>query len=299
MKRWEVILAATGLVWSFVCASCKNEPEAEDSSVEEAESYVLAKANALPPEGATGVVRGVMTMTNAPLSLKVGEKPMVGTMSMRTEKEMIYDVISPTKVKILVAKDTEMREMSIGGQPQPSPAEVSPIQGEALTFEFQDGAWQASLDSGADLSEEQAEKTSNLSNKLSSKDSLGIYGSEPRKVGESWQVDPDNIPGMGSDSDFEGTYKLTFDRVEDFGGQRCAVLLGRVDVLGAPPVGDGQGTQVKINAATTTYRSLDYLEDLKLEIDGEMTISGSPQPGVSMMVRGPFKMEQTSELQLP
>jgi hypothetical protein len=54
-----------------------------------------------------------------------------------------------------------------------------------------------------------------------------------------------------------------------------------------------------MTASVTTYRALDYLEDLKMTIEGEMIISGSPNEGVTMTIRGPFTMKQSLMLLLP
>ena len=90
---------------------------------------------------------------------------------------------------------------------------------------------------------------------------------------------------------------MVFDRVEEFEGHQCAVLVGTMKVVGTPE--NAEGLELKMTASVTTYRALEYLEDLKMTIEGEMIISGSPNEGVTLTIRGPFTMKQSLMLLLP
>ncbi len=303
MKAGGTLRWMTGLVWLLCAVSCENgekkKAAGEGADLPAATGYVLARPHALPPAGTKGHVSGRFEMVEAPMTLKMPDEQLVGTMTTRTEKAMRYEVLSATEVKILVEKDRDTQEMTLKGERQPRPPKVSPIEGQALTFTLLDGAWVASLDGGGELSDEQREKTKRLSEKLGGSEKVGIYGTGPRTVGEDWEIDPKHIPGMGVDSNFQGTFHLKFDRVEDYEGHRCAVLLGSMKVVGTPREDDESGLEINVTASVTTYRSLEHLEDLKMELAGEMSMSGSPQPGVSMAVRGPLLIQQKVDLVLP
>jgi hypothetical protein len=300
MKDKRVLRGILGLVVVFGLGSCgekESGASGEEGGGDPAPGYVLARPNALPPVGSKVAVSGLLEFNDAPMVLKRGDESMVGTSSTTTQKMMRYEVVSPTKVKILVERDVDTQKIIVGGSPRTEPPKVSPIQGKALTFELRDGSWVASLDSGDELTEEQKEKTESIARLLSSAETLEIYGSGPRMIGEKWDADPNNIPGLGEDSNFTGTFKMFFDRVEEFEGHQCAVLVGTMKVVGTPE--NAEGLELKMTASVTTYRALEYLEDLKMTIEGEMIISGSPNEGVTMTIRGPFTMKQSLMLLLP
>ena len=175
----------------------------------------------------------------------------------------------------------------------------NPISAKPLTFNLADGKWVPTLDSGEELSEEELEKTESIVRQLSGEEEIGLHGAEPRKIGDEWDVDPRDIPGFGDEANLGGSFKLKFDRVEEYAGQKCAVLTGRMEVSGSPEEGDGKELTISLTASVTQYRSLEHLEDLKLVIEGEMAMTGAPQPGMSLTVRGPLKMTSTTTLTLP
>lgn len=297
MKRERVVGGMMAMALIFNLSSCGEKEEMEKEE-EEARGYVLARPNALPPAGTKVAVSGIFDFSDVPLVLRKDGKSVVGTRWSATEKVLSYEVVSPTQVKILVVKDVDTQKIVVGGVPRSQPPKTSPITGQALTFVLGDGGWTGTLDGGGELSEEQMEEVSNLADKLKSSEPIGVYGTAPRKVGDKWEVDPNNVPGM-EDSEVTGAFRLSFDRLEELDGHQCAVTIGTINISGSKRDKESKGFELQLTATVTTYRSIDYLEDLKRSITGHMTLSGMGDDGVQMTVRGPFSMEQEAKLLLP
>ncbi len=220
-------------------------------------------------------------------------------MSSTHESEMRREILSNQTSRVTILGDLQRSKRTLGGLPQTDPPTEGALAGRTVTFGREGTAWRGTLE-GGEASEEQQLEIEALAAKLGNEEAVAMFGTEPRRVGDEWEIDPSNASILTTGGEFTGSYLLRFERVEEYEGLRCAVLEGTIDVsrrtvdrLG------GEDSGMRINARASIYRSLDHLENLKSEIVGNLVMSESPPLGGSRLVRGPLRISKSVKLTLP
>ena len=103
---------------------------------------------------------------------------------------------------------------------------------------------------------------------------------------------------FGDAENVSGTYSVEFVSVEDFQGMSCAVLKANFEIRGKTG-GDGNSAPMDLHfkGQAVSRRSIADMQDIGVEVDGTMTISGSPTPEVELEVKGPTRMVQKITLE--
>ncbi|WP_435894300.1 hypothetical protein [Oceaniferula spumae] len=308
MKSSIALVAFGGL---FVLASCKESTTSNTGSSAESEKgkstaavdpevagYLLFDSSKTLPVGTVRTETEVMTMKDCKLTMEMQGQKMDGSMTRVGEKVSVYTVDSDDKITMKVEKSASEGSMVMMGQQQNQPKELDELHEKTVVFTKTDGVWTGKLD-GGEATEKQQEKIEKIAKKINGDgDSKHIYGTERRKVGDSWDADTSKITSFGDDGQkLSGTFKVTFEGVETFKDQKCAVLVADVDLTS--PTGEGDMV-MKVKGKFRIHRSLEHLVDLENEMEGTVTMNGTINQGAGKMtVEGPMTMSEKTELKLP
>ena len=249
-----------------------------------AEKHVLAKGDGLVPVGKELTLKTEFTLSNGKMMVSAGGQEVEAQMSMTRLEEERLKRVSDTEIRFTQTKSDQTVNMKMMGQEMPQPKEVDPILNKEVIYTKSGEAWVGKLaegePEGAALTKI-IEKATSLTNK----NSIKMYGSEPRAIGDEWEGEPSAF-GMGG-NETTGKINLKFLRVEEFQGEKCAVLEVKINIKGQ----DVPGMEIGMDMNGTVHRSLANLVDLKVEATGTMTMD-NPQ----MKMKGPLVIKMTSTL---
>ncbi|WP_193213624.1 hypothetical protein [Luteolibacter marinus] len=290
---------ATWLGVGFLLTSCgeKKEPAAAQAPAEE--GYVLADNEAVPAPGVIARIESTMTLDEGSMTVSAGGQEMAGTMTRRDSEVKTLEGLPGNKARYLLVEAEATGSMVLNGNERPVPGEPKPLLGLPVMIEQKDGTWTATLESGT-ATPEQEEELAKIAKRNGSRESLTMYGTDPRKPGDRWQVNPADLSSFGSIEAMEGTMELEFVEVTDFQGTPCAVIKSTFEVTGNTP-SDGTGNSMKVTfkGDSLIHRSLADLEDIDAKVNGTMTIHGTVGPQAEMHVEGPMTILETITLTKP
>ncbi|MEN8772399.1 MAG: hypothetical protein ABF379_06315 [Akkermansiaceae bacterium] len=251
-----------------------------------AKKYILASKNPPTPVGSTHQVSDNLNFTNGKLKMKVGEQEFGGDMSNNTKEVQVIEYLADDKIKVTYLKNRKFEKSKIMGQ-EKEEEEIDPIEGRVVLLEKAEGKWGGKLQ-GDPVEPVDHEKVNDEIESLvkslnnNTEESVEIYGTEPRKIGDSWKVDPKNVPGMDDFKIEKGTMSVTFLEVKELNGEPCAILKGTFSIDGLLTEEEMEGMSAKVSGEMRIVRSMKYFMDYKMEGDMEMSVKGvmKPQPGV-------------------
>ncbi len=262
-------------------------------------SYILAKSEAvLPLEREFKVVR-TMAMDDAQIEIKmkVGGQGMEGTMSKSKSEEIVYDFVSEDRIRVSYRKDRAQEKSSMMGREDEN-EEIAPSEGKVILLEKKNGKWMGKLEAGEieEADQESFDETlKKLEAEFNENSEKAMYGTKPRKVGESWDVDAALMPGL---EDFEvkgGELTMTFVEVKEVQGELCALLKTAFSIQAEMRDDDMEGVGVLIEGSGQIVRSLSLLTDYQFTGDMTMKMSGEieVQPEINAMISmdGAMRME--------
>ena len=251
-----------------------------------AKEYVLASEDPPMPIGATHQVTDNSNMTNCKLKMTVGEQDLGGEMSKNSKEVQIFEYLAGDKIKVTYLKNRAFEKSTIMGQAK-AEEEVSAIEGRVVLLQKAGKKWVGKLQGDPvepvdheNVDEEIKSLVRSLNN--STAESVEIYGAGPRKVGDTWEVDPKNVPGMDEFKIVKGAMAMTFVEVKELNGEPCAILKATFTINGLPTDEKMAGMDARVSGEMRIARSLKYFMDCKVEGDMKMAVSGvmEPQAGV-------------------
>ena len=126
-----------------------------------------------------------------------------------------------------------------------------------------------------------------------------MYGTEPRKPGDHWTVDAkDTIFNEDANmTNTSGKVELTFDKVADYKGMKCAFLSGTIQISGTPTdlPADGEG-KLKMTSKVVIVRALEQQMDLDAKMTGTMEMQRKLPDGRSMRIIGPLTLHSETKM---
>jgi len=265
--------------------------------------YILAKKVAPLPTGKKFKVVKNMSMPDTRVGIEVRGRQMDRTMSRSNKDESIFEFVSDDKIRVTYLKKRGLKRTSAGGQEQEE-EEVEVAEGKSFILEKKEGKWTGKLEEGEveEADQESIDKViKRLEQTFNQSNDEHMYGTEPRKVGDSWEVDPTFMPGMDEVDITGGKMTMTFLEVKNYEGEPCAVLRTSFAMDGTPEEEMMKGAVVKLTGNGRILRSLNHLADFKFtgEMTMKMTGDFEPQPGIKakMTMNGSMKMDmRTSEV---
>mgnify|MGYP000141469202 FL=1 len=264
----------------------------------QAAEHVLYDASKFPAKGTVITETETMAMTECAMVMEMQGQKMNGSMTRNGEAIKVATIDSDTQITVVVQKDSSVGSVTMMGQQQPAKEEKEPLHGQTVILTKAEGKWTGKLKEG-EATEKQQKKIDKLVKKYNGEsDDKHIYGTTPRKVGDSWDVDPSKVSSFGNgDQKLAGTYKVTFKGIEKFQGDDCAVLVADIDVTGA--TGDGD-MKMNVKGQFRVLRSLKHLIDLEKKMQGKMKMNGTINKGAGTMgITGPMTATEKAEVKLP
>ncbi len=273
------------------------------------ESYVLAvKSEGFPQapgtkitkESTTEIQAAKMSITaqaprkaNDPGAPQVEPQTKEGTMTRKETRAENLEVLSPTKARRTMDAGKVEGSIFIEGQERPLPKGPSPLEKVPMIVEYKDGKYEVTLEAG-EPSAVQTQLLAQFSKMHGNDNDSLIYGTEPRKPGDKWDVDPKSVRFMGEAEDLSGSYKIEFVEVKEFQGTPCAVLKAAFDITGKSKNG-----KASFKGTATTLRSLADKMDLEVKMEASMVMDTQPNPQITTHVAGPFVSTQTTKVEKP
>lgn len=248
-------------------------------------TYVLAKKDTpLPVKQKFKAIKG-FTTSDAELKVEVAGQSFEGTLNAAKKEELIYDFISDEQIRVSILKNRSLEKSVMAGQ-EKNEEDINPSEGKSFLLEKKKGKWVGTVEKAEleDAEKEKiAEKIEELEKNFNENEASQMYGTDPRKVGDSWDVDPTLMPGM-TDLDVNGgKLTLTFVEVKEFQGDLCAVLEMSYLIKGESTAEAIEGMVMEIAGTGRVVRSLNLFTDLKTVGKMKMKMSGDMevQPGLS------------------
>jgi hypothetical protein len=278
---------------AFAFTSCKeNKSAGSGSSAEVAPgAYVLAKEGTALAPGTKFTTTNEMLMKNGVMKVNAGGQTMEGTMESTERETKTVEIISAEQRKIVVTQSESIQKAKMGDQEMPPQDKPNALLNLPVTFTKANGKWTAALSSG-EATAEQTQKMEAAATGMD--DDTTVYGTEPRKIGDTWKSDASKLGSFNSDGmDMQGEVELTFKGVETYEGKQCARLEGTMNISGKSAPEQG-GQDVSIKGTVQILRSLDDLEDLKAEFKGTMEMKGE-MPGGDMNMKADMEMNTTTK----
>lgn len=287
-------IAIAASVCLFASGSVSGEPAVKEAP---ATGYQLYKAGQLFPNGTVLSSKNQMSMKDATVNMVMQEQKINGTMTRTGAKEIVKTINSAEKVTVKVIKNESQGTMTLNGKAMPQPKETEGLHGKTAVFTLADGKWVGMLvDGEADEAAKKAIKE--REDNMNDPDDAVIMGTDLRKVGDQWEVDPTKLSTFaGSDTQkLTGTFKMTFQSIEEYKGMQCAILVADIDVTGKTD----EGQDLNLKGKVTVKHSLKYCTSLAFSLDGQFNLKGQLKGGAGeMTVNGPMKMEKVTTVKLP
>ncbi|RYD17614.1 MAG: hypothetical protein EOP88_25655 [Verrucomicrobiaceae bacterium] len=284
----------------FVFASCgkKTTEKSADTPAAEAASdaVVLAKKDFLPPVGSVLTRVSSMSMEDSVLKVQAGPQEMEGTATQKGSSKETIEALSADKVRRVVISKKSGGKMTINGNDQPTGDKTDPLEGKPVLLERKDGKWTAGLESG-EADADQRKSLDKMAEEITRNSDFQMYGDTPRKIGDKWDVDPSKLMSFADSKNLTGSYSVEFVSVEEFQGTKCAVLKATFEMNGEiPSEGEGAPMKMTLKGTAVSKRSIADMLDLDVDVDGTMTVKGSPAPNVNLEVKGPVKITEKNSL---
>lgn len=270
---WGAVVGVVGMVLAG-CGGDDQDPPA-------AQGVVLAKAGWLPPAGVTVEKSTERWLNNAKMVMSDGNRKLEGGMSTVSRADLREEVVGDGVVRVTCVKDRQRNVLVVGGQQQMRPEVVNPLEGQSVLVSRRGPLWEARLESGTPPTPAEQMALNALTAEWMKNTDVKIYGTAPRVVGEEWEVDAAALPALaGAGETLTGNMTIKLVELAEFGGGRCAVLEGDLDVTGQLPAGAGaEPRKIRIKGKIKVRRSLEHFEDVSHELKGLMFMSGVQRVG--------------------
>ncbi|MEP2775600.1 MAG: hypothetical protein ABJQ29_03475 [Luteolibacter sp.] len=249
----------------------------------EDDSYILAVAGEPIPAGTVAEYASVMSMSDGVVKVTMQGQPMDGSADMKTVEKRRVESLADGSYRYLLIEEVETQKMTMMGQPQEMPAKVNPLVGKpVMVTKGADGVWVAKLEEG-EATPDMISELEDVAKGLNEDEDAKLYGTVPRKVGDEWDVESADLMGIDNGA---GTFKVKFEGIEDFQGERCAKITGTYEIKGLGPDADAGESEMTISLKGDylSYRSLEGRYDVRKEMKGSMVMESvmEPQPGMTM-----------------
>lgn len=264
------------------------------------QTYLLASKKPPLPVGETFELTSKFSFNEVPFALTVEEQKFEGKMTRAERKVTRYEFLAQDRVQVTYLVDLETGKQSLMGQTSDI-NERRPTEGRVFLLVQKAGKWAVDpKPEGVEPADQEVidEAIESLEKEANDEieESLKMYGDQPRKVGETWEVDALALPGMDNLEILGGKVTLTLKAIEKFNGEECAILGAKFKLAGQMTDEPMKGVAADMSGTLEITRSLKYFEDYKMtgrigmKSLGEMQL----QPGIT----GTFKMEGDARLEM-
>ncbi len=254
------------------------------------------------PAGTTISTEQAMTATDGQMQLDMAGNVMEGTMSMNFEAGADLTVLASdaervTQLEAAVTESSESQTINFMGQLQEN-QEGGTLIGQTivLTYDAEEDSFEFENDEAAPLTGAVAEEAADFELFVLN-DSFMPEG--PVAVGDSWQVDAENLSGI-TDNDteeVEGGATVTLESVDN------GIALLQVEMLLTGDLGDPMWEQMTLTMELSgpLRRDIESGVNLSAEFTGELRMNANatnPQDGseMTMTMNAPMSLQMQAEV---
>ncbi|QQL44914.1 hypothetical protein [Sulfuriroseicoccus oceanibius] len=228
------------------------------SGAQAAESYPLHQLDYTLPTGTVVTTEYTGHCDEMKIRFQNGNQARTGAGSLHQHSETIDRTLGPSEREIEVTENQTNRALTINGIPMPSRPEIDPLRGVKMLAVKVGNRWQLKFQPNAEPTSEQKTKLKQKEASMNAK--RWHYSLVPRHVGETWQGDMDMLKSIsGLDRDIKGEMTITFSKLTEYHGQKCAVLDFTFQVTGK----NDEGATMVLKGQGSSTRSLIHFIDLK------------------------------------
>ena len=293
------LLACLSVSSLSLVTSCKQSApntESTDTSTSPEEYILYVEAQYRPGAIYTKTSQG--GMENIQMTIQTRGQSINGLMSRKSQEIEIITIDNDTQHTIFYERKDAVTDQTLNGQKSPTTTEVEPLHKKTVIMtKNSEGLWNASLKSGQ-MTDEIQEALDQEAKSYNNPEYKYMYGTEPRKIGDTWKVDPSFIPTFTGDGaqNVTGSVSIKFDSVRKHNGLNCAVLNVDFDLQG----NHKNGVQMKMRGTAEVLRSLDDHIDTGISLQGTITANGDiPQGESTIEMSGPFYMKGKADIKTP
>lgn len=259
-------------------------------------SYQLVSEKPEVMPGLKLAVTESMSMGGGKFTMETAQGPMEGALDQESLKVVEVAHESATRIKVTIKSSKAEQTMSMNGQAMPQAPQELPLIDVPLLINLTEGMWKAEREDGEEIDMLAQAELGNIERLLSGVEDKNIYGTKPRKPGDTWTVDAKEMSMVDASDDVEGSVKMKFDRVAEHEGIECAFLTGEITMNGSPPGAEGAGVgKMSLSGTFNIIRSLEHRMDLSRTMDGRMKIE-METPAGTMKMAGPVVIKKMIEI---
>jgi hypothetical protein len=242
-----------------------------------------------------------LTIKNADTTIKVGGQKLDLKMTMdmigeEEQKVLAVEGRNVTKSQAKILK--ERAEVTVPGVAD-AKTESTELEGKiVISTRTKDGKWKHALVD--DRPTEKQKKELDNRNGIENEDEL--YPAEKVKVGHTWTVEAKALTKFFGNSftDISGELKQKFVKIENVGGEECAVIESVGPVKGKMKDENGDPTlNMEMELKAKAWRSIKTGVEVKGEFSGSIKLAGTVKMDdmeVDITLSGPMTGESTSRL---
>ncbi len=222
------------------------------------QTYSLDEEDYLPPKGVILERKSSFNLENGRMQIKSKDREMNGQLKSLMANHSTLTNIGDQTILSLIIKDTSISEASVDGKVLSKEEKEHPLTNVEMLYTKTEGKWSAKTKyEDLELTEEQKVKIEERLKQLNIKESL--YGYEPRKVGDIWDMEKALLTKIGGEAKLaKAKGEITFKEVVQIEGHKCAKLLCKIDMEGIK-----DNTNMSLKGEVTVWRSLEFFTDVK------------------------------------
>jgi len=213
------------------------------------------------------------------------------------QKVLAVDGRNVTKCQSKIIKERADVTVDLGGKDMKM-TQPTQLEGEVIISErIAEGKWKHSLVDTKPTDKQKKELDAR--NGIENEDDL--YPAEKVKVGHTWKVDAKAMTKLFGNSftDIKGELKQKFAKIEDVGGEECAVIESNGTMKGKMKDEDGKPTMdVEMELKVTAWRSIKTGVDLKGKFEGKIKLAGTlkmDDANIDITLSGPLTGESATK----
>ncbi len=299
--RTNHIISLVVLGGLFAATSCnKQSSPGENGDASESTTtssgYVLYSDDPALPDGTVVTSTRTLDMKDSILKVRKQGRELSGTATNHDESLRIWTINSATRHTVEIKKEQTSGSIVLNGKQVPSPSKTKPLHEKTIILTKDGDVWTGKLKEGIPT-DKQTTAIKKMAKTLSSPDNKYIFGTKPRHVGDTWDVDPSELSSFGADAgNLDGSFKATFDSVTTHKGLECAVVLLEVDLTGK----SDSGMTMHMTEKATVHQSTKYRVGVSFNLEGKFSAEGGIKGGAGhMTMEGPMTVVAEDDIKLP
>ncbi len=272
--------------------TAKEEKPPANAGVPSVPVLPKGKSSLVSLHGEMHVLPGMKVKSEQSLELKdgvivteSGGKTVRGRMTVTDRERRQVEYVSDKEKHVVLEEKQLIIHREMAGEEAVDTDVRSVLEGRKLTaLRRKDGHWWFGLAEG----EADAEAVNELVD-LGKREMLeiGAYPEEARAVGDSWESSLEALTALLG-AQFQatsGTATMTLERLSSYEGQRCAEIGVALTCEGTYDAG-GSPLGMKLELKGAILRSLNTFQDLRITLDGPITLNAAPGEGATVSIEG-------------